>query len=90
MNEKQQKKRIVVWTKTDKEGNEWAFASIDFRTPPDDGPSALDGIDALLSSGSPITREGLRSVLNPVYRQHVQFHTMASADDCPFCIGAIT
>jgi hypothetical protein len=37
--EKIQKKRIVIWTKEDRAGNEVAFASIDLRAPAEPVPT---------------------------------------------------
>ncbi len=39
---KVQKERVVTWSKTDKAGNETAFASIDMRAPAAEGPKHRD------------------------------------------------
>lgn len=59
--DKIQKKRVLVWEKTDKRENEWAFATIDTRAP-DDPPAAPLAQTMDLCQGDHVSRvRGTRS-----------------------------
>ncbi len=51
--DKVQKKRIVIWTKEDRAGNEVAFASIDLRAPAEPPvPTEHKGTDSTEKHGT--------------------------------------
>lgn len=53
---KKQKQRVVTWEKTDKAGNETAFASIDLRTEGAVGDGFTDDSEAMRGALSSLVR----------------------------------